>query len=245
MDDPEPIKLSIEPSQLLGLQRMAGLQIIPLSDLPPLMKLGTGDDNGLEYNVGDVGRDPKRHPFEVYITGYTTDAETTAKCQIAWGTVRGREKIDEIIPITDLDTTINLTSGEKVWLQVEFTVAGNVVTLSTCAVKKGTTVAGQANNGWSSYPNEMLYTDASNYKWFHLIAYVRTAKRGKDPLQSPTPNHPYPDSGEFPVIKTGLVIAQCTNTHLVAQQQCMMDYAVSPNLIRSAARLVPGPGGVI
>ena len=243
MDDPEPIKLSLEPSQLLGLQRMAGLQIIPLSDLPPLMKLGTGDDNGLEYNVGDVGRDPKRHPFEVYITGYTTDAETTAKCQIAWGTVRGREKIDDLVTITDLDTTINLTSGDKVWLEVQFTVAGSVVTLSTCAVRKGNPAAGDFQ-GWTSWPNEMLYSSASSYKWFHLIAYVRTAKRGKDPLQSPTPNHPYPDSGEFPVIKTGLVIAQCTNTHLVAQQQCMIDYA-DANKIKSAARLVPGPGGVI
>jgi len=47
------------------------------------------------------------------------------------------------------------------------------------------------------------------------------------------------------VIEDGLVIAQCTNTHLVAQQQCMTDYDVSPALIRSGARLVPGPGGVI
>ena len=58
---------------------------------------------------------------------------------------------------------------------------------------------------------------------------------------------PFPVIGSplFIISNPKLVIAQCTNTHLVAQQQCMTDYDVSPALIRSGARLVPGPGGVI
>jgi len=179
-----------------------------------------------------VVTDPKRHPFEVYVVSYTGAPKTTANCQMAWGTVRATEKVNALVTVTDLDATFTLTSGDMVWLEVVFSVASNVVSISSCARKKGVPAA----NGWTTYPNEMKYTSASSYTWYHLIAYVRAFKHGK--------NDPAADSGEIAVINTGLVIAQCTNTHLVAQQQCMIDYNDS-NKIKSAARLVPGPGGVI
>lgn len=238
MDDVDPNSL-LQSSVENARQRRRALTPIPMSELPPASAIGNGINGEAGWDVPNPLGDPKRHPFEVYVVGYTSAPQTTARCQIAWGTVRDTEKITDIVTITDLDTTIELTSGDKVWLEVVFSVSGSVVSITSCAVKKGV----PASNGWTTYPNEMKYTSASSYTWYHLIAYVRELQSNKGTLLS-LPNTP-PDSGEFPDIEPNLVIAQCTNTHLVAQQQCMMDYDVSPNLIRSAARLVPGPGGII
>lgn len=173
----------------------------------------------------EPGADLKRHPFEVYVIGYTGEAQTTARVQVAWGTVlKAEDDIGEVAEITDLDEVMEITEGDWIWIECDFTVDGD---LTTCALKSGGT--------WTDHPACYKDNGESGNRWYHPIAQVRQSRTGRSVGKE---NAPFPDSGEFPDLNPSLVIAQLTHTHLVVSRKCVAGAAM-----KRLWALVPGQGG--
>lgn len=242
MDDAEPssvLQASVENSR----RRRRSLTPVPLTDLPDLGRLGTGEDNGTGWGGNEPLRDPKRHPFEVYPVKYdASNSSASVYVAVAWGTVcQTNPSINTSFPITagSLDAFYHLLADEYIWLEADFTAAGNLVTLK---LKCGDPT--DPANGWTSYPNSYASgsTVLGNY-WFHPIARYRAPRTSKSSTNS-LPHQPFPDSGEFPVTPSAAdpyTIAQLTNTHLVALQVCEYINGVSQQMLW---KLTPGPGAV-
>ncbi len=171
------------------------------------------------------GRDPKRHPFEVYVASYTGMAQTSANVHVAWGTVlKSEADIAEVAEIEDFDETLEIAAGDWIWLECEFTADGE---LTSCALLSGGT--------WPDFPACYTENGEDGNMWYHPIAQVRQSRTGRSAGKD---NAPFPDSGEFPDLKPSLVIAQLTHTHLVISRRCVAGTAMT-----RLWTLVPGQGG--
>lgn len=165
----------------------------------------------------DPTPDPRRHPWEVYIVGYTNSGQGTASVQLARGTVLNSDTdLTDIATITGLDTTYTLTTGEALWVHAVFNSGGAFTTL---AIEKGAPTA-----------SFFVAGGGGGNECFYPIAQVLAFGTGKN--GPPTPN-----SGEFPQLGTGYFIAQKCNTHLVKVRMCIGS-AMTQGWV-----LMPGPGG--
>lgn len=227
---------TLDESKLLGLQRMRSYAPVPLAENPWQMRLGTGNDSGLEYGVGaSAGTDPNRHPFEVYVRKYPSAVpSTSADVFVAWGTVcRG----DEMNVAENINAYLNATysftpTNCLMYLKAIFNGDGSFFSLELLLGTISAFTCSYVDGG----------NGAGSNTWYHPIAKYRACRTGKSTTNL-LADAPFPDSGEFPDSQVGAsgnyTIAQLTNTHLVGQQQCMTDEF---GVTRTAWKLVPGPG---
>jgi hypothetical protein len=198
-------------------------EVVPLDDSAFPQHLDESAHSGMETGPAqEPGPEVQaRHPFEVYVTGYTSEAQTTATVLVARGdVVKTEDDANSVATISGIDDPQTLTSGECLWLQTVFTPGGSV---SSITVMKGT--------AWSFAP--ALYRDygTSGNEWITLLCQVRASKKGKS-------GGAHPDSGEFPEIKADFKIAQKTHTHLAVARLCV---GASRKLLWG---LVPSSGGL-
>ena len=208
MSDEDPL-----PPEAAALE-MAAL-IVPLAPGGPPGGVSPEPPRGRE-NIGpplEPATRP-RHPFEVYVRGLAAD-NFTASCRVAWGTIIADALAGELRAITGMivgaATSFTIAADDHVWIEVAFDSGG---TITACEIKHGV----PASNGWAAFPAPYLAVGTGS-KWFHLLAQIR-------PFEGFYSSGATPDSGEIPITltpsaMTGYVIAQCTNTHLVATKDCI------------------------
>ena len=162
---------------------------------------------------------------------------SSPKVFVAWGTVcQTNPSLNTAFPITieSLDKLWTFNTGEYIWLEVDFTALGNIITLKMkCGVP--------AAQGWTNFPNSYSSGTAGGNKWYHPIAHYRAARTSKSTVNALAGN-PFTDLGEEVEAHATYTIAQLTNTHLVALQVCeFIDQSVAQHMIW---KLTPGPGAV-
>lgn len=195
---------------------LAALSPIPLNTVP-MVGLILGPRPASE-GLSDPKIPPteRRHPFEVFIIGYTDSNYTTARCLVYAGTVlEDEEDITSRVVVDDTDAVWTLTDED--WLYIKATFDGDGVITDLGLHKAGVA-------GWTGYPS--LTPDAST--WIQPVAHVRDIRKGQSGGTTV-------DSGEWSQIESGLFISQKTNTHLVKVQAC-----IGGNL---RWKLIPGVGG--
>ncbi len=133
---------------------------IPLSDMPPTGSPDTTDTKGKEL-YREPASDPKRHPFEVYVTGYTNSDQDHAKVFVAWGTVLASEDdVTGVHAIAHKDDSFTITDTDWIWLECVFDLAGAITSLDL-----------KAGGTWADYP--ALYRDdgPTGNTWYQPIAH--------------------------------------------------------------------------
>ena len=195
-------------ARLASQTALAMLSPIPILPIPALkVEQGTRENKNAWAPRDDADGDHHRQPWRILVMGFTDSAKTTAVVQMASGTVRNSESLDDYVVITGRDDTFNITEGDHIWLEVVF-VDGNI---STVERKHGV----PASNGWTAFPNEYEAISSTSNKWFHHIAFVRAPLRGKG--FTPQDIDGTPDSGYYPKIDADFCIYQCENHHLVKE----------------------------
>lgn len=180
---------------------------------------------------------PNRHPFEGYWTEYTykTDA---LDIYIANGSVCGGDDRQVGVDITAGDGTLasvwTLTAAEPlIYLKTVFNADGSIY---SCELFQGplSDLPNAAGPVYCLYENG---PSAGQNKWYQPLIRYRASRYDK------SADSTKPDSGEERPAggKELWTLSQLTNTHLVGQQQCMTDIN---NVIRTAWKLVPGPGAL-
>ena len=196
-------------------------------------------------NAGEVAEKtllepPNRHPFEAYWTKltYNTDA---LDVYLAYGSVCDGTDTQVGVELVAGDDTLNtvwtLTASEPlIYLKTIFTVATGAIV--SCTMYQGPLTELPNNGGVAPF---YLYEDGPSLgtqnTWYHPLVRYRASRFGK------SGNSAQPDSGEERPLggKAFWTTNQLTNTHLVAQQQCLKDKA---GVTRTGWKLVPGPGAL-
>lgn len=175
-------------------------------------------------DLKSTGPPVKRHPFEVYIVGYTDGDMDEAIVEVYRGTVRADDGTMNPEVITAIDDQFTMTAtNDWLYLDCDFDANGLITGIT---LTLGTTCPAPNSGGVT--------------KWYHPIAHLRPYKTGKSGDV---------DNGEWEQVKTGYFISQKTNTHLVVDYfrgNPFSPYytAEDPDDLaaNSYPRLVPAPG---
>lgn len=190
---------------------------LDLETMPPAIPLDETASKGKEL-FREPTPDPKRHPFEVYVKGYTGTGLDEAEVFVAWGTFVASERDLSGHPIAHLNDSFTVQKDDWIWIEVVFALDGSI---TSCDLKGGGT--------WDDFPATFRDDGEDGNTWYHPIAQVRDMLNAKGGAGF--------DSGEAPELKTGVKIAQLTNTHLMKRRDCVGD-----ELVRIWT-LQPGHGG--
>ena len=193
-------------------------------------------------SVGDgtLLEPPNRQPFEAYWTGLTYETDRL-DVYLAYGSVCDGTDTQVGVELVAGDDTLNtvwtLTASEPlIYLKTIFTVATGAIV--SCTMLQGPLTELPNNGGVAPF---FLYEDGpsagTQNTWYHPLVRYRLSRFGK------SGDSAQPDSGEERPLG-GMAFwttNQLTNTHLVAQQQCLKDKS---GVTRTAWKLVPGPGAL-
>lgn len=200
----------------------------------------TGEALVNTQEVAALPEPPNRHPFEAYWTGLTYQA-AALDVYLAYGSVCDGTDTQVGVELVAGDDTLNtvwtLTESEPlIYLKTIFTVATGAIV--SCTMLQGPLTELPNNGGVAPF---YLYADGpsagTQNTWYHPLVRYRASRYGK------SGNSAQPDSGEERPLggKELWTTNQLTNTHLVAQQQCLKDKA---GVTRTGWKLVPGPGAL-